>query len=246
MKINRPFLNKIRRLVDNTFDNLWHNLIGSKTYDPHIPNTLSNLFKDSSTVTQLTHDQGMLNKLLDITKGYIEIEKEKTKNEIIQQIEITSLNSELPKNKSNPAKILEKQIPDILNKSKAKIKLIIENETNKIQNMGVLSDIIALNENIGTDDPIIVFLVNIVPETCDDCKRLHFMPDLVTPRCWYLSELKHDYAKRGDSSPSILGQHPNCEASGRMATIMPGWGFVGGRVTFIKDGYNIIKEQRDL
>ena len=50
------------------------------------------------------------------------------------------------------------------------------------------------------------------------------MGDGHTPRLWYMSEVNHGYAKKGDAAPSIGGQHPNCFTDKRTPVLTEhGW-----------------------
>ncbi|SRR6266851_2910704 len=83
----------------------------------------------------------------------------------------------------------------------------------------------------------------LIHHNCDECKKLHLMPDGKIPRLWYLSELSSDYHHRNDPVPSTLGLHPHCRCV--MFTLYPSWGFTKtGKIHFIKVGHDEISTQR--
>jgi hypothetical protein len=70
------------------------------------------------------------------------------------------------------------------------------------------------------------------------------MPDKVTPRLFKLSELSAGYYKRGDTVPSILGQHPHCRCT--IFYVPKDYGFdKKGHITFIGSGHNELDKQRE-
>ncbi len=77
---------------------------------------------------------------------------------------------------------------------------------------------------------------------CEECIRLHLMPDKITPRLWYLSEVDHGYHQHGDDRPSISGEHPNCRCV--LTTLVPGFGFRSGEIIWVKAGHQEIDVQR--
>jgi hypothetical protein len=83
----------------------------------------------------------------------------------------------------------------------------------------------------------------VINHNCDECKRIHLMPDKITPRAWKLSEVSAGYHKKGENFPCMSDLHPHGRCT--MVTILPGYGFdADGKVTYITHGYDILKEQR--
>jgi len=81
-------------------------------------------------------------------------------------------------------------------------------------------------------------------DLCPECARLHLLEDGVTPRVWLLSDVGHAYHKRGEPNPKMGGLHPHCRCS--MVTLMPGYGFVAGRVGYIAKGHDQLEHQKTL
>jgi hypothetical protein len=84
----------------------------------------------------------------------------------------------------------------------------------------------------------------LIHHNCNECLRLHMMPDGVTPLTWKLSQLSMNYHKRGENNPSVSGEHPGCRCS--IAYLPEGWGFKNGYVSFISLDHDEYKSQRGL
>lgn len=140
---------------------------------------------------------------------------------------------------------LEGSLSETWGKVGKDVQRIIDTENSTARNVGLYEGIERVNASMGIEDPTIVFLTVRDMHRCKECERLHLLKDLITPRAWKLSQVSHDYHKKGNPYPSIHGLHPNCRCS--MTTILPGFGFdEGGRVTWIKDGYDVYAEQHKL
>jgi len=73
----------------------------------------------------------------------------------------------------------------------------------------------------------------LIHHNCNECKKLHLMDDMTTPRVWKLSDLGHGYHKRGEESPKVNGLHPACRCTLTMLT--PGFGFSDqGKIKWVK------------
>ncbi len=108
--------------------------------------------------------------------------------------------------------------------------------------MGTLEAITKINAYSDIDDPVVYWICVKDTALCKECQRLLLMGD-GTPRLWYLSECTHSYGKRGDSAPSVSGQHPTCRCI--MATMITGYGFKDGSITYIGTGHDALLDQRE-
>jgi hypothetical protein len=83
----------------------------------------------------------------------------------------------------------------------------------------------------------------LIHHNCNDCKRLHLMPDGITPRLWKLSELKASYGKRGDEVPSLINRHPFCRC--QLVYLTKGFGFNDkGKLKYVQEGYDAYSIQK--
>jgi hypothetical protein len=89
----------------------------------------------------------------------------------------------------------------------------------------------------------VFFIVTIDDVTGSEEFALHLLPDRKTPRLWKLSEIGHEYHKKGDNNPKLAGLHPNCRC--KLTYLANGFGFdEDGKVTYKSSEYNALEEQR--
>jgi intein/homing endonuclease len=150
----------------------------------------------------------VLGGLLDSAHGYIESLKNKTASNITERIDglarEASLREETLK-ESDVQAVLDEE----LGKAKTHIAAITEAESTKMRNIGSMMDITKVSAGLGDLDPTVFFIVIKDKNACQECVRLHLMPN-GEPRLWKLSELKQGYHKRGEDTPSAFGLHPHC------------------------------------
>lgn len=130
-----------------------------------------------------------------------------------------------------------------LEKARSGLETIAASESTKARNLGSIMDISRSAAIDGIKDPVVGFAVIKDGSTCESCIRVCLMPDKITPKLYYLSELSAGYFKRGDTVPSILGQHPHCRCL--PFNVPSDWGFTNkGHITFVGVGHNELEEQR--
>jgi hypothetical protein len=243
---------QITKLVDNLFDKTAlrflgnvpklqqkkHMLIGFET-----PVNLANLFLETMGNRYLNNtEQDVLKSILSGAYSYIDILKNKTSNNIVQQIEGLAREARLTNEKLSQ-QALDKVVSDELEKARSGLETIAASESTKARNLGMATDIIKAAASTGDKDPIVGFAVIRDGSTCESCIRVCLMPDRVTPRLFRMSELSAGYFKRGDSIPSILGQHPHCRCT--LFMVPSDWGFdAKGHITFVGIGHNELEKQR--
>jgi len=125
-----------------------------------------------------------------------------------------------------------------MGKAQSHFKLISEAEATKFRNTGRFLNI---KKTSTSDDPTIVFQTMKDNLTCPECKRLYLLDDGVTPRAFKMSQVTSDYHKKGGNTPSLCGCHPNCRCS--LQTVPQGWGYKGGKISFISKNYDLYKDQ---
>ena len=122
---------------------------------------------------------------------------------------------------------------------------ILDSEINTARNVSIVEGITEYNASVGVDDPVMFFVIVRDGNVCNECIRLHMMPDGVTPRVWKMSEIGSGYHKKGDPNPKIAGLHPHCRCC--PTTLLSGFGFnSSGMVTFIGKGHDEFAKQRGL
>lgn len=122
------------------------------------------------------------------------------------------------------------------------VRRIVDTESTRARNAGTLDAIAKINAMAGVEDPVVYFAVVNDQHLCEECRRLHLMPDGHTPRYWRMSEIGSGYHKRGEPNPKVGGLHPHCRCT--LVTLMIGYGHRDGRLVFISPDYDGITEQR--
>lgn len=182
-----------KHLIFNTFDRV----------------TLTNLFVEAmSNKNPNVLELDVLKSLLDVSNGYVDSLKEKTRSNIIERVD-----GIVKEAKQRGDRVTGEQIKDViaeeLKSAKSHMKAIAESESTKVRNIGSAMDISRVAASNGDSDPTVFFVVVKDGETCNECKRLHLNDD-GNPRVWKFSDLKQGYHKRGEDSPSAFGLHPHC------------------------------------
>lgn len=244
---------EIKKKVDSLFDKTAYRLLGP------IPKfksklaaflglaagaTLSSLFLESLGNRYPTGiEQEVLKGILDGAYNYIDVLKNKTSNDIVQELEGMAREARLT-GKRIPEDQISKTIQEGLEKARSGLIKIADSESTKARNLASMMDITKRNSSIGEKDPIVMFIGPNDNKTCKECKRMFFMPDGVTPRLWKISELNAGYYKRGDSVPSVVSCHPFCRHT--LTDVPSGYGFDNkGHITFIGLDHSELEKQRN-
>jgi hypothetical protein len=138
--------------------------------------------------------------------------------------------------------VLGGELGAIWRKTRDGVNKIVDTEASHTRNTGTLDGIVKVNAANGIEDPIVYFVVVRDTDLCNECRRLHLLPN-GHPRLWHLSELGHGYHRKGQENPKIGGLHPHCRCS--LVTLLPGYGFDDqGMVTFVGFDHDAMKKQR--
>ena len=206
-------------------------------------NSLTSLFLQSlGTRDPSKEEEDTLKVILRIANGYVEALKERTQSRVIQNINayIAEQNS---KREPVSGKEAKKIMEDELDKAGKHFKLIANSESNKTTNIGTGLQIQKVGESNGEEDPTVFFIVTIDDVTGPEEFVLHLLPDRKTPRVWKLSEIGHEYHKKGDSNPKFPGLHPNCRC--KLTYLAKGFGFdEDGNVTYKGADWDELEHQR--
>ncbi len=204
---------------------------------------LSHLFiqaMENKTPNSIEFD--MLKGLLETADGYIQAAKNQAKSNLIDRIDGLTKEANILGEKVDPA-IIQAAINEEMHKARQKLITIVEAESSKLRNIGTLMSITRMAASVEDNDPTVFFVVVRDGVTCQECIRLHLMPNGVTYRTYKLSELKQGYHKRGEDVPSAFGQHPNCRCS--LQYLSPGFGFnENGKLKYEHQGFDLYSEQK--
>jgi intein/homing endonuclease len=217
--LNEHVRDAIKSIIENLFDRMAFNLLGNI---PSLKNKkllvisskpnlgLGHLFLNAlGSQYLLPQEEEVLKQLLDNTYQYIDALKSKTSAKIIESL--GSYIHEMKQKNQTPSQMeINKKIIEELRAAGDHLKLITAAETNKAKNVGTALHIAKVGAAQGAKDPYCFFVVIKDNVTCNTCKKLHLMPDGITPRVWKMSELSYNYYKKGQQNPSVMGPHPHC------------------------------------
>jgi len=243
---------QIHKVVENLFDKAALQLLGPIPKLHHKKHTLLGFLESATLATLFVQamnnrylnntEQDVLKSILGGAFGYIETLKSKTTNAISERIDGLAREARISKQPIPESKVNE-IIQEELGKARSGMERIAASEATKTRNLGSLMDISRKAAETGDKDPTVCFLVIKDNVTCEECIKVHLMPDRITPRLFKLSELNGGYHKRGENFPSVLLLHPHCRCT--MVMVPPGYGFdASGKITFIGSDHNELEEQR--
>ena len=206
-------------------------------------NSLTSLFLQAlNSRVPNKNEEDSLKIILRVANGYVDALRSRTKSTILHSVNAYVRNQNNDKQGVDPKQVTS-IIQTEMDKAKNHFKMIANVESNRAINVGTALQITKIAEQKGIDDPLVFFIVTVDDVTCSECKRLHLLPDLKTPRIWKLSEIGHEYHKKGDPNPKIAGLHPNCRC--KITYLAPNWGFnEKGNVQFKGLKWDEYKHQR--
>lgn len=237
--------------VDEIFDGLiarllGHAFTGKNMYIAHDPkNSLPGIFAQAAENEGGRVDIHMLTGVASIARDYLiknrEEAKAKTKNIV------NALLSDLSHGKINQDEFrnrVDSALIDLWGAVKSNVERVVLTENEHAATAGTKTGIEQMNDTLGIDDPVVFFIPIKDKDLCSECKRVHLLEDLVTPRVWLSSEVSANYHVKGENFPSWNLMHPHCRCA--LSTLIPGFGFDGnGRVSFIATGFDELKYQRE-
>lgn len=245
--IGAAVVKAIHRAVDLVFDRAKNRILGPWSLPKHLAIgynrewSLPGIFEAAAREEGYVPDLQTLKQLLDVAGGYIDATRHRTKARVVNEVSSFLKDAHMSGIKTDLPTVLGGKLNEVMNEAVVSMRRIIETETNQVKNVGILEGAIRVNATQGVNDPIVYFVSVNDASRCSECERLHTI-DGSTPRLWKLSEVGHGYHKKGDPNPKIGGLHPNCRCT--MATLMPGYGFVGGRVTYVTRDHDEYAKQR--
>lgn len=174
--------------------------------------------------------------LTDISHNYMEAERLKRVNKILQDIAAADTRREAAK-----------AVSENIDKATSYMDTLAVTETRIVQAHAEKDGITRLASSIGIDDPIVAKLGITDTKLCKACRKLWHRPgNIAIPRVYKLSELKDGYNKsQNDPIATHNPTHPNCRHV--LTMIPPGYGFdQGGVIKFIGFGHDEYAHQQEL
>lgn len=229
--LNDKGIKSLENMIKLKFDNLSMRFIGiipqkatekSIIFKTSKESLISLFLKALGTKDPNKLEERTLKTMLNIANGYMNALRDRTTSRVINDVDSYIRNQNSKKQPISANKIQEK-ISTELDKAGKHLKLIANAETNKAANVGTALQISRIGQEKKIEDPIVFFVVTHDDVTGPEEYVLHTLPDRITPRVWKLSEIGHEYHKKGDPNPKFPGLHPNCRC--KLTALMPGWGF---------------------
>jgi hypothetical protein len=239
---------QIEKAVDHAFDRLKVRLLGPQSVSKRIyvgytrQYSLPGLFEAASKEEGVAANLQALNQILKVAGGYVDSTRAKTKARVVREVQGFLQDAHKGGIDTDLKTVLEGKLTEVWSETAHAVRRIIDTEATHTKNIGVLDGIVRINSSAGIDDPLVYFVVVRDKDLCNECKRLHLLDDEITPRVWRMSEVGSGYHKKGEANPKIGGLHPHCRCS--LVTLMPGYGFVGGRVSYISKNHDEYAKQR--
>ena len=205
--------------------------------------SLQGIFYAAQTAEGVKPREEVVQPLLDVANSYLEAAEARAQAGIVHEVQAFLHDASQQGVKTDAATVLGGKMADIFGKAAKDVRRILESQGTITRNTGAVDGISRIAAAVGIEDPVMVQLHPLDEYTCEECLRICYMPDRVTPRAWRMSELKAGYHVKGEDVPSLAGQHPHCR--GHWTQVLPGYGFNDrGRITYQEPGYDIISEQR--
>lgn len=241
MKINKTQRGVIFDIIDDLFWTLKANLLGRFFKGPKIYFEIINEANPMETLegiytfTQFMvkgpgHkvDQKKIEQISEIADNYLEAEKLRTKNKIIEGI-----------GRSDDLDGLEEELTGQIKRATDYVNLVIGAETRSAQAMAESEGIVEVAASLGVEDPIICKRGVIDDRLSKQCRLLwHDQVNIFQPVVYKLSELSAGYnTDMKKPKPTVGLTHPNCRHI--MSFVPPNFGFDDqGKLTFKGFGYN--------
>lgn len=205
--------------------------------------TLQGLYETAAREEYTRPDPQSVQHLADMASGYLDLARDKAKLKAVHAVESCLRDADASGVKTDLETVLGGHLADVWASAATEVKKIVDTEATKARNLGTLEGITKVNAASGIEDPVVFFVTVRDSDRCEECTKIHLLPDEVTPRVWYLSEVQAGYHERGVDKPCLGGLHPSCRCS--LVTLMPGYGFdKAGLVTYRGQGHNEMAAQR--
>lgn len=158
-----------------------------------------------------------------VASNYMESLRGQAKAQVINAIETELANYQKGITEEDFRESIRNSLEQTMDSVAHNLKRVVATEATKAKNLAALEAISTVAKDQGIKDPTVFFAVVKDRKMCNECKRLHLEEDLTIPRVWKLSEIGHEYHKRGGKYPKVHGLHPHCRCF--LTFLPPGFGF---------------------
>lgn len=252
-QLSQANISAIHSAVDQTFDKLKLRFLGPQSIGKRIyvnvgyvrHDSLPGLFEAAGREEGVAANMRALHQILKVAGGFVDATRERVKARVVREVQGFLTDAFNQNVNTDLETVLGGKLTEVWSETAHAVRRIIDTEATHTRNLGVLDGIVRINAQQGIEDPVVYFVVVRDSSLCSECKRLHLLPDGITPRLWHLSDVGGGYHSKGDETPKQGGLHPHCRCS--MVTLMPGYGFdPKGMVTYIKKDHDEFARQRSL
>lgn len=250
--LSKKAIERIQAAVAKVFDRAKAKLLGKdygtvKAIRISGP-TVGDLYEEAALANGAPPDAETRTVIETVAENYLEAQQAAATARVVKDISAALVDARARGEEVDVPVVLGGALAETWGAVTAGVRRIVESEATTARNFGALEGISFINEKAGIEDPVMFFVVARrvhADAPCEECVRLHLMPDRITPRLWLRSEISSGYHTKGDATPCMCGLHPHCRCV--PTTLMPGWGFNGsGKVTFISPSHDEFKAQRGL
>jgi len=201
--------------------------------------TLAGIYRAAAADEGVKAGVDTVSTLAKVAQGYLDAQREVTKAKVLRAVNAWMIENP----NASVETVLAGELSGIMGDVKKAVVKIVDSEATVARNMGTIEGISKISQIAGVDDPSVFFVVVRDNDLCKECRRIHLMPDRVTPRVFRMSEVSAGLHDRGDDSPCVGGLHPHCRCT--IANLLPGYGFDSlGRIRFVKLGHDEFSRQR--
>lgn len=240
---------RIHNAVDDLFEKIRGRLLGPTVLDSNIAVgyrhelSLPGLYHSAAKEEGAPGSDSTLAAILAVADSYLQAQQARTKAAVVHDVQTFLADAQASGVKTDVETVLGGALAKTFETITKDVARVVDTESQNGRAFGALEGIVKINDQRGVDDPTIFFVVVRDKNCCVECKRLHMMPDEITPRLWKLSQAGHGYHKKGRESPCIGGLHPHCRCS--MATLLPGFGFnAAGFVHYVGPNFDAYAAQQ--
>jgi hypothetical protein len=204
--------------------------------------SLPGLFDSASRAEGMRPNEELREALMRVADRYLVAHEQLAKARTVHAVQSFLDDSHRAGTVPDVKKVLGGELARVMGQAVNDVKRIVDTESTRARNAGTLDAISKINAMAGVNDPVVYFAVVNDQHLCGECKRLHLMPDGVTPRYYRMSEIGSGYHKRGEPNPKLGGLHPHCRCT--LVTLMPGYGHVAGKLGYVGPDYDGLAVQR--
>jgi len=202
--------------------------------------SLPGIYKQAAVNQEAKPSDRTLGSLVKVAESYLDAERERTRAHVLHAV-----NAWLAKDPdADPEVVLGGELAGVFTTTVKNVAKILDTSVTTARNTGSMEGISRVAAGSNIEDPTVYFITARDSDVCDECRKIHLLPDGKTPRAWKMSEVSGGYHERGDDHPCIGGLHPSCRCT--LASLLPGYGFgPAGNVRFVALGHDELARQRE-